>query len=306
MNNLYRTDDNGGPRHRPNTERRVMPGLSGVAGAGATPFIALAEGFRYHGIRIDYAATTLALTAVTTDVMINGKAEQHFTWDQRDSWNQHDKLPAAAANTGTMYIPFERIGLLDERERYSTCINYGENSKGPQAPGGVNDFRLNLAFDGTPVGITKFDVYAVTSGINPEQSIYINKIEQWSETIAASAGGTDNVLQRRLVLKEDKTRMYLTRMWANDTAAHLTKLRIEENGVPVHEAIPTALTNAEAQSLGIRSPQANWQFWDGAMLGESDRWIELQAASLKTVLTATTGATTPVTIVTECLGSTAG
>jgi Viral coat protein P2 N-terminal domain len=299
-------DDNAGPRNRPTIDRRLMPQIVGAVQANAKPYLQLPVGYRYHGILFDFAATTLAATSVTTDILVNGKAIQHFTWDQRDAWNQHDKLQAFIANTGQMYIPFERVGLVDYRERYLTCINTGANSQGLQSPGGITDLRVNLAFDGNPVGVTKFDCYAFVSGCNPEQSCYLNYIDQWQENMASSAAGTDQVFQRRLTVSGDETHQFVHRLWLNDTAAHISKLRIEENGIPVHESIPTAITNYDAQMYGVRTPQTNWQFWDGGMRGEGDRMIDaFNDATLKVVATGITGVANPLTVVTETLGPSA-
>ncbi|HEY2071676.1 MAG TPA: major capsid protein P2 [Rhizomicrobium sp.] len=296
-------DTNAGAQHRPSLDRRLIGTMSSMPTANGKPYIEMDIGYRYHGVWIDYAATTLALSSMTFNWSINGSKFQTYTGDQRDSWNQHDRLLAASANTGSLFLPFMRMGMKDYREAFATSINTGAQSRNtPQAPNGVDSLRLDMVFDGNPSAIAKFDVYALTSACNPEQSTVVEHIDQWTETLGTSGTGVINKFARRLSTQGDATHQYLKRLWLQDTAAHLTRLTMTVNGDDVHD-FPTALTNIDAQDQGVRTPQSGWQFWDGGMWGEGDRLIDLYNNQKVDVrVTAVTGASSPLTIVTETLG----
>jgi Viral coat protein P2 N-terminal domain len=291
-----------GPFNFPPDDRRLMPGVSGNPGANQKPYFSITDQRRYHGLVLNYAATTLALTSMTFTIKLNGGIVQTFTGDQRDSWNQYDGMAAAAANTGFLYIPFRRSRMKDMRGAMMSSINVGVPYQAAPNAGGIEELRVEIQMDSNPSAITTFEMYAFCSAPNIEQSVWIPRIDSFQETPGV---GANMPFKNRLTLQGDPTRREVYRLWANDTAAHITRTRIVEESDETYNELTTVGETVDIKAGETRVPQTNWRaLYDGGIEGNPWRTIKsYNLNGLATYIDTASGVVNPLTCVTETYGT---
>ena len=253
---------NTGANAAPQIENKILPAVLGVA-ANSTAYLQLPIGYRYHFLHLLYGGTTFDNTYMSAiRLYANQSLFQNFTGTQRDVWNQFDGL-SATSTYKDLVIPFERIGMAEDKARYITAINTGSNSKGTQCPVPITDFRIEIDIAGATA--PTLAMYADVSDVNTEQSVMLPRIDRWTENVAAT-GEFLHLNSARFI--KDKLRPYTHRIWLGDTDTNITNFRLLRD---LNQEFKNRTTkeNENAQtSIKVRTPQAGWVAIDWGERGE--------------------------------------
>ncbi len=232
----------------------IMPAPDSTT-AGNTATWKFPIGRRYHGLHLRMSATTIAPSDLSEiRVMCNNTPIQRFTGAERDSMNQFDGLAAAAIDAAAfdLWIPFDRVGLLNRALEEETAINTGS----PDADGlAINQFSLEVDIGAGPTG-------TILAEINADQS----------EKLAGGPGTVPYILRATKDLataaeheiadmpRGSSTSIALERVFFKVSANNITRAKIQINELTIFDR--KSALNARIQSDGIRVPQANYYVID--------------------------------------------
>jgi hypothetical protein len=240
-----------------------MPSFEGGQ-AGTVATLKLPIGLRYHSLSLEYSSITLAeMTEIR--LKANGKVFQKYSATDLDVLNQQKGLAAAA---GLLFIPFDRIGLLNRADRERTAINTGVADANGNA---INSFTMEIDIAGGVSGTPVLRVDATQSApVAGGPGVIIN-IRPETRTI--SGAGELEVSDYQY---NTPTAQAITAMHLKPSAGSISKVKIERNLRPIWER--KAALNTRVQSNGIRVPQAGWFHVDTAEKAYAGNTISLGGA----------------------------
>lgn len=290
-----------GAEQRPQKFTKLLPQMNSVV-AGATAYLELPIGVRYHNLLIAYSGTTFDYTKMDAiRLYCNNELIYTTSGTFQNVKNVFDNMPAAVAGgAGILEIPFERMRINDLIERYRKCINTGPKSQGSaQSRRGIMNFRLEIDIDAAAVA-PAIALYADVSDVNTEQSVYLPRLDTWQEPVVAGGEWVHQNTPKKVL--GDPLRPFTERIWMVDTIAHITAFRMLVNGQELTNRT-TTLNEARQKSWGVRTPQAGYVAFDPAEEGEANNFIPgLQLATFDFRSTHAVGAATPLTMYSESMG----
>lgn len=251
---------------RPIIVTQLMDNPQNVVVSG-TAYLELPIGLRYHALHLVYGGTTFDPTHMSgIRVKANKETIHDLTGARRDVINQFDKLPAASTHK-TLTIPFERLGMVDQMQRYFTALNTG--IKTPfQAPNGISSLRLEVDIDSGASAPT-LSVYADVSDVNPDQALALMRELTNFENVAAT-GEYTHVNK----YNADPLKPVIVRWGFLDTDTNITAFRFLSNGSEIINR--TSALNEHVQSIaGIRTFTASDVIYDTGERGNANSVLRL-------------------------------
>lgn len=220
-----------------------MPAPDSVA-AGQTATFQLPLVNTYHELQLEYSGAALS-TWGDYRLYLNGVAIQTVKMSDRDAFNQHDKLAAAA---GIIKIPLERKNLktLDGQELTSIDAGRVTQAKGRQA----NSFYLEVD---VPAGATS-PTLKLSATVSPSSGMGIGSvlfIKRHQRPIGAAGEAQISDLPYG-----DSQAAALNRVWFKPASGTVNKVRIEKDGVILFER--SAALNTSCLADGQKNPQSGW------------------------------------------------
>ena len=279
-----------------------MPGPAVPVAANSTVIYNLPVGMRYKSLLLNWNGSGTFTPALVTAIRLyanNQLFQTYLSGTDRDMFNQHDRMPAATADN-VLAIPFGRFGMEDEKARYHSWINTGANSAGAQnnfVP--ITDFRLEIALGA--VVTPSLALHAEVADNNVEQSVYLPRVDTWTETPNVGPGDFIHI-NTPMRLKGDPKRAMTHRLWMLDTVAHITQMRLIQDGAETQNNLLTTTNDFLLRST--RAPQAGYIALDYGCDGEDKNLLcGADVSTLEFRTTHTAGFASPLTLYQESLGS---
>lgn len=230
-----------------------MPGFEGVA-AGNTALVKLPIGRRYHHLFLEYSGVTIAqMTEIR--LIANGKVFQRFSASERDSMNQFIGL-AAAADSGVLQLPLDRIGLKNRDQEEVTAVNTGvADARGNR----ISSFtvEIDIASGATAPALK---MYATQSEPLPGgPGLMLNIVKDSRSPAGAGKFEISDFPKNSLV------HQILNRVYFKPSTGTISQVEIERDLYNIWER--SAALNSKVQTDAGRKPQVGYFVVDTTELG---------------------------------------
>ena len=278
----------------PKTQTIILPVIIGVQ-AGATAYLDLPLGVRYHAIYLQYGGTTFTPANITqVRVKVNGTVVWALPGSFLDTMNQFDKMQAASTYN-TLALSFERIGLKSASARWSTALNTGKGVLTRAVPQGITSLRLEFDINGTAVAPTLVATAKISAN-NPAQGAWLMRREIWYENVAV----VGQYLHQHKY-NQDPLRPMMSRMFFGDTPANITAFDIQANRQEIINR--TSTLNEHIQTVdNLRAPQAGQVVWDTGEDGISANMLNVGSIADLEIRTTHAAVNNALPVMAESLG----